>query len=295
MDFIKKEVEKNHFKGSYRYHIGQYLPEWHPWERYQDFFIGQPRTNACREIFAIELPWLTEVFGAICSVKVVHKKASRLEIDFDDLYQVVLEHESGVLGNLIVEVISPSTVRKLEILGEGFYIEWKGSPETLKCYRPDTKKIEEVYLYQDVEHTEGYSSFVVENAYYDELVNFIECVEKRVCQNILLNRLRRFWRGSTESRNRMKLCFVGLDSIASLHIKNIGTILSGQEWSLDVLRSGNGRALTKEQKKRIRHVYESADDIQENYDAVFITNPTRLQYQTQRRWEKEILLKKMRL
>lgn len=78
----------------------------------------------------------------------------------------------------------------------------------------------------------------------------------------------------------MKLCFVGLGSIASRHIKNISMILPKQEWSLDVLRSGNGRALTEEQKSQIRHVYESADDIQENYDAVFITNPTRLHYQT---------------
>lgn len=38
----------------------------------------------------------------------------------------------------------------------------------------------------------------------------------------------------------MKLCFVGLGSIASRHIKNIRKILPEHEWSLDVLRSGRG-------------------------------------------------------
>lgn len=38
--------------------------------------------------------------------------------------------------------------------------------------------------------------------------------------------------------------------------------------------------MTEEQKRRIRHVYESADELQDDYDAVFITNPTRLHYQT---------------
>lgn len=179
MDFLKKEVQKNKFQGGYRYHVGQYLPVWHPWESYQDFFVSNKKTNACREIFAIELPWLTAVFGEIRDIKVLHKKASKLSVDFDDMYYVILEHESGVLGNLSVEVISPKTVRELEVWNEEFYIEWKGSPETLKYYNQNSKKIEDIDLYTDVEHVEGYSSFVVENAYYDELVNFIECVEKK--------------------------------------------------------------------------------------------------------------------
>ena len=37
-------------KWNYIYHIGQYLPDWHPWESYNEFFIGDKRTNGCREI-----------------------------------------------------------------------------------------------------------------------------------------------------------------------------------------------------------------------------------------------------
>ena len=56
IEFIKEKLQEKSFGGGYFYHIGQYLPDWHPWEKYQNFFIGAKRTNACREIFAIEMP-----------------------------------------------------------------------------------------------------------------------------------------------------------------------------------------------------------------------------------------------
>ena len=50
---IRKELEgKSNL--NYIYHVGQYLPDWHPWENYEDFFIGDKRTNGCREIMAFD-------------------------------------------------------------------------------------------------------------------------------------------------------------------------------------------------------------------------------------------------
>ncbi|MCI9533536.1 MAG: Gfo/Idh/MocA family oxidoreductase [Lachnospiraceae bacterium] len=177
MEFIKGQVRQQGFRGGYHYHIGQYLPQWHPWERYQDFFVGQKKTNACREIFAVELPWLVDVFGGIKALHVFHKKASKLEIAYDDLYQILVEHDSGILGSLTVDVISPEAKRELEVWGEEFCIRWKGSPKTLYQYDKEKKEFEEVSLYERVEHRKEYSQFVVENAYYEELVNFIGTVE----------------------------------------------------------------------------------------------------------------------
>ena len=42
--FIRKKIDDKH-KWNYNYHIGQYLPDWHPWESFNDFFIGNKRTN----------------------------------------------------------------------------------------------------------------------------------------------------------------------------------------------------------------------------------------------------------
>ncbi len=176
MQYIINEASERGFKGTYRYHIGQYLPDWHPWESYKDFFVGDKRTNGCREIFAIELPWLTKAYGEIEDVYSVHNKATDLAIDYDDTYQVLIKHSSGVVGSMTVDVSTPKTERRFEAWEENYYIEWTGTPDSLKKIKPEDKSLETIDLYEDIEHVEGYNSFVVENAYYDELAAFIGVV-----------------------------------------------------------------------------------------------------------------------
>ena len=62
--YIKQQVQAFGRPVHYIYHIGQYLPDWHPWENYKNFFVGNARTGGVREIFGIDLPWLLDAFGA---------------------------------------------------------------------------------------------------------------------------------------------------------------------------------------------------------------------------------------
>ena len=61
--YIKQQVAEFGKPVHYIYHIGQYLPDWHPWENYKNFFVGNARTGGVREIFGIDLPWLLDAFG----------------------------------------------------------------------------------------------------------------------------------------------------------------------------------------------------------------------------------------
>ena len=126
INFILDEVKKYDKPVSYIYHIGQYLPDWHPWESYKNFFVGNKRTNGCREIFGIEMPWLIEAFGKVTDVYSVSNKVTDLDIDFDDRYFVTLTHESGARGVLSVDVVCPKAVRNLEVYGEGLHLFWEG-------------------------------------------------------------------------------------------------------------------------------------------------------------------------
>lgn len=122
------------------------------------------------------MPWLLDCFGEVKSVNFVHKKVSDLDIDYDDSYQIMIEHESGVVGCLTVDVVTPKTGRELEIWQENFCITWKGTPDTLMEYDNQKGSMQEVVLYDTVEHQNGYNQFVVENAYYDEIMNYIESI-----------------------------------------------------------------------------------------------------------------------
>lgn len=176
IEYIKECVKNTNNKLCYNYHIGQYLPDWHPWESYNNFFISDKRTNGCREIFAIELPWLTEVFGNIKSYKVIKNKITDLDINYPDNYLVIFEHENGHKGVLCVDVVSRKAVRDFELYGENLYISWDGSPTGLLKYDIENKCDNQIYLYEKIDKLSGYSSNIIENAYYNEVKCFFDCI-----------------------------------------------------------------------------------------------------------------------
>lgn len=175
IQYIREKITGRN-KLNYVYHIGQYLPDWHPWENYKDFFVGDKRTNGCREILAIELPWLTGTFGAVRKCNVFSDKITDLNIQYSDNYMIQLVHENGNKGTLIVDIVSPKAVRNLEVYGENIYYSWNGSPTSLEEFILETKKVEKVKLHEDAEHIEGYGSFITENAYQNEIREFIDVV-----------------------------------------------------------------------------------------------------------------------
>lgn len=70
---IEDKIKETNDSLTYIYHVGQYLPDWHPWESYKDFFIGKKETNGCREIYAIQLPWILDAFGLVKNVTCLSK------------------------------------------------------------------------------------------------------------------------------------------------------------------------------------------------------------------------------
>ncbi len=100
------------------YQTGQYLPDWHPWERVEDFYVSNRATGACREIVPFELTWLNGIFGAPEPLTCVKAKLTDINADIDDVYHCMLRYPGGVLANVCVEVISrPKATRELRVLG----------------------------------------------------------------------------------------------------------------------------------------------------------------------------------
>lgn len=176
---IKALVQSANCIVNYSYHVGQYLPNWHPWENYKDFFVGEKRTNGCREIFAIELPWIIDVFGDIENVDVVKSKMSNLGIDYNDNYLLTIQHNTGNKGTLIVDVVSRKAVRNLEVFGEELYVCWDGSPTGLNIYDYENKIDMNIQLYEEIDQLDNYSSLIIENAYSSEIYSFFKAVLKR--------------------------------------------------------------------------------------------------------------------
>ena len=164
---------------NYIYHVGQYLPDWHPWESYNSYFIGNPRTNGCREIMAIDLPWVVSAFGPIKSVSAIKSKNTELNITYNDNYLITLEHESGHKGVFAVDVVARKSGRNIEIFGEQLHLSWNGTADSLKVFNIEEKKDEIVSFDDASEHVEGYAAFVTENPYREELNSFLKQIADR--------------------------------------------------------------------------------------------------------------------
>ena len=177
MNYIIEKIQQCDCLVNYSYHVGQYLPDWHPWETFNDFFIGDKRTNGCREIFAIEFPWMIKAFGEIEDVQVVSSKNTQLNIDYHDNYLLLLKHKSGHKGMFAVDVVCREAVRKLEVFGENIFIEWQGTVDSLKCKNINGNIMENIKLYQKVDKIDGYSSNIIENSYLEEIKTFFSIIE----------------------------------------------------------------------------------------------------------------------
>ena len=179
--YIRELVSQSKDKFHYRYHVGQYLPDWHPWEDYKDFFVGNRETNGCRELFAIDLPWIIKAFGPIGNIHVVKDKISSLDLDYPDSYIVTFEHKDGHKGTISVDVVSRKAIRSFEMYSEKEHIFWEGKPDSLSRYSIDNRTTEDINPYEAVMRDSRYADNIIEDAYLEELKTFVNYIEGKPC------------------------------------------------------------------------------------------------------------------
>ena len=103
---------------SVHHHVGHFLPNWHPWESYQDFFISRKETGGAKELVPVELNWLTYIFSDVRSVFANVDKISKLDVQIDDNYQAILEFKDKIFCTLNIDVFSIPSVKETKIIGE---------------------------------------------------------------------------------------------------------------------------------------------------------------------------------
>ena len=153
------------------------MPDWHPWENYNDFFIGQKETNGCREIMSIQLPWLIDIFGEVEEFHCFKDKITNLNIDYNDIYHIILKHKDGTIGSLQFDVVSREATTSLEIISENNHIKWNGIPEGLNVFNLNDKKMEKIETYNEVDRKNGYSKLIIEDMYLEEISTFINSIK----------------------------------------------------------------------------------------------------------------------
>lgn len=161
---------------SFTHHMGQYLPDWHPWEDISEFYVGNRETGACREMVPFELIWLTYLFGDVSEVSSFKAKRSKLHVDIDDTYQLILKFKNGILANLMSDVTTRYPFNTLRIIGEKGVISWEWLEKKVKLYSSETKEWQEILEEDDKVKTEFLTS---DDHYVEELETFIGAIKGR--------------------------------------------------------------------------------------------------------------------
>ena len=90
----------------FNYSTGQYLPDWHPWENIQDYYVSKIDTGGCREIVPFELTWLNKLFGDPKVISCTRRRSGTIDAPIDDYYSFILEYPDKLIANITVEVLS---------------------------------------------------------------------------------------------------------------------------------------------------------------------------------------------
>lgn len=86
----------------------------------------------------------------------------------------------------------------------------------------------------------------------------------------------------TDMEKNYKIGMIGLGSIGTRHLYNIVKVLKGKgaSYTIDLIRSGRGNEINKEIENIINKTYYSYDEVSDDYDVIFVTNPTHLHFET---------------
>lgn len=157
------------------YLTGQYLPDWHPWEHIQDFYVSRRETGGAREIVPFELTWINECFGEPTPLACVKDKLTDMDADIDDIYHCLLRYPTGMLANVTVEVISrPKAIRELNILGSSGRLVFSGDENCVRYIAVGDDDWTRIDLGAGTVET-GYIN--PEEPYIAEMDDFVKAVE----------------------------------------------------------------------------------------------------------------------
>ncbi len=172
-----KEIIKKKLIGKVNYinyHVGQYLPDWHPWEK-KGHYVWESDSNGCKELIPFELTWLSNLFGEIKFLNSVNIKLSDLKINFNDTSRFSILLSKKILADITIEVLSrPTSTRELIIVGNKGKIILSADQKLIKFINTGMKKYKSFPI-NTGKIVKGYINS--EKPYVNEIKCFIDSIK----------------------------------------------------------------------------------------------------------------------
>jgi predicted dehydrogenase len=142
--------------------LGEYLPDWHPWEDYRQSYAAREDQGGGVVLTLIhELDYLHWLFGKPREVYAIGGHRTSLEINVEDTALITFETELGICVQLRMDYWRKPPVRHMNIVAEKGIVDWDypGRRTTLK---EEGKIVDEIELPQTWDRNELFLSMMKE-------------------------------------------------------------------------------------------------------------------------------------
>jgi predicted dehydrogenase len=150
-----------------RAEVGQYLPDWRPWQDYRQSYTARRELGGGIILDAShEIDYLLWFFGEPIEVLCMASTVSQLAVNVEDSASLLLRFASGAHADLHLDFVQRIPTRSCKLAGEEGTAIWEdGDAVSVRVLRPGKEAESFRYEFDDNE------------MYVAELKEFLDCVE----------------------------------------------------------------------------------------------------------------------
>ena len=148
--------------------VGQYLPDWHPWEDYRKGVSARVDTGGGVILDLIhEIDYVTWLMGEAQEVISMNGRVSSLEIQTEDTAAILIRFMNNAIGTINLDYIQRTLSRSCRIVGEEGTITWDLMNQKVSWYLATDKAW----------HEYSYSGFQRNDRFLAEMKHFLDCLQ----------------------------------------------------------------------------------------------------------------------
>ena len=133
-----------------RAQVGQYLPDWRPWQDYRKSYTARKALGGGILLDAShEIDLALHLAGPARSVFCAADRLSPLKIDVEDTAELTLRFASGAMGSVHLDMIRRAYDRSCQILCRDGVVEWSYQDGTVRVYDARSAKWKTIPISKD--------------------------------------------------------------------------------------------------------------------------------------------------
>jgi predicted dehydrogenase len=176
---------------SVRAEAGFYLPNWHPWEDYRDFYMSDKLGGGGALLdISHEINYLQWLFGDIVEVQGLMATISDLEITSDDFSAAICKFRNGIIGQIQLDLLQFEESRNCKVIGTRGIMNFDLVTNEIRCNAVDNfewnvekvdvefDKIYHVEYRNVINHFRAEDSYVVSGDIAYDTMQVVEAIRR---------------------------------------------------------------------------------------------------------------------